>query len=49
LCEICDTLILLEFRVRKTFAADLPYGHDVANLRQKGTWASQAKINSKHK
>jgi hypothetical protein len=55
--------LFLEFRVRKTFAADLPYGYDVANLRgfsrkigenprnlrQKGTWASQAKINSKLK
>jgi hypothetical protein len=51
------TLSLLEFRVRKTFAADVAnlrgfsrkIGENPRNLRQKGTWASQAKINSKLK
>jgi hypothetical protein len=50
-------LLLLEFRVRKTFAADVAnlrgfsrkIGKNPRNLRQKGTWASQAKINSKLK
>jgi hypothetical protein len=58
-CQECGEIFPpaqeLEFRVRKTFAADVAnlrgfsrkIGENPRNLRQKGTWASQAKINSK--